>query len=55
MHDTLVKELRLAGISSLEDANEFLEGYAQRYNQRFAVRPSCDVDMHRPVDVSEKV
>ena len=37
--DRLVSELRLAGISSLEEANRFLEGFLDRYNARFAVPP----------------
>lgn len=37
--DRLVSELRLAGISSLEAANRFLEGFLERYNARFAVPP----------------
>ncbi len=35
--DRLVSELRLAGVSSLEEANRFLEGFLRRYNARFAV------------------
>lgn len=37
--DRLVSELRLAGISSLKEANRFLEGFLERYNARFAVPP----------------
>jgi len=37
--DRLVSELRLAGISTLEEANRFLEGFLERYNARFAVPP----------------
>lgn len=33
-------ELRLAGISTLEEANAFLPGFVQRFNQRFAVMPA---------------
>ena len=37
--DRLVSELRLAGVSTLEDANRFLETFLRRYNARFAVPP----------------
>ncbi len=47
--DRLVKELRLAGITTLEAANRFLEEYLPRYNQRFAVLPAQPADLHRPV------
>jgi len=36
----LVIELRIAGISTIEDANRFLPGFIQRYNARFAVQPA---------------
>jgi transposase len=37
--DRLVCELRLAGVSTLKEANRFLEGFLDRYNARFAVPP----------------
>ena len=37
--DRLTKELRLAGITSLEEANAFLPGFLRRYNARFARAP----------------
>ena len=47
--DRLVKELRLAGIATLEAANAFLEAYLPRHNQQFTVRPAQAVDVHRPL------
>ena len=48
--DRLVKELRLAGIASLEAANGFLEAvYLPRVNAKFAVRAASAVDAHREV------
>ena len=42
--DRLVKELRLAGISSIEDANRFLETYyLPKMNEKFS-RPSAERD-----------
>lgn len=47
--DRLIKELRLEGISDIEAANRFLPGWLDKNNDRFAVCPRSDVDMHRPV------
>jgi len=45
--DRLVKELRLAGISEIQAANEFLrEGYLDSLNQKFAKPPVDEVDAH---------
>jgi len=49
LQDRLVKELRLAGISTREKGNVFLRGYLARYNQRFGVAPAEEVDLHRPL------
>ncbi len=46
--DRLIKELRLAGIATLEAANDFLETYLPAYNQRFTVLPAQAADLHRP-------
>lgn len=44
----LVKELRLAGISSIEAANQFLrQKYLQAHNRRFAKAPASKADAHR--------
>lgn len=40
LQDRLTRELRLAGVSTLEDANAFLPAYLQRHNARFAVTPA---------------
>ena len=49
LQDRLVKELRLAGISNLEQANTFLESYLPKYNARFAVKPLRKTNLHKPV------
>lgn len=49
--DRLVKELRLAGIGTIEAANECLEhSFMPMCNQRFTVEPACAVDAHRPYE-----
>jgi Homeodomain-like domain len=46
--DRVIKEMRLADVSTLEAANRFLEGYLPIYNRRFGVRPAQATDLHRP-------
>lgn len=46
--DRLIKELRLAGLATIEEANRFLVGYLPIYNRRFAVQPAHAADLHRP-------
>jgi hypothetical protein len=46
--DRLVKELRVEGISTLEEGNRFLEEvYIPYWNERFAVEPAESRDAHR--------
>jgi len=48
--DRLVKELRLAGISTIEEANRFLhEVYIPKHNRLFAIEPADPVDVHKPL------
>jgi transposase len=49
LQDRLVKEMRLAGISTLEQANAFLETYWEQYNTRFAIEAVNSVDLHYPL------
>src|SRR6202521_9741 len=50
LQDRLVKELRLAGISTIEAANAFLPNFVADYNGRFAKPAARDQDFHRSVD-----
>jgi hypothetical protein len=49
LQDRLVKEMRLRGIRTIEEANRFLEEYLPLYNSRFAVCPKRKDNLHRPV------
>jgi hypothetical protein len=49
LQDRLVKEMRLAHIRTLEEANRFLQGFLQRYNRRFSKAPRQPGNLHRPV------
>lgn len=58
LQDRLLKEMRVAGISTLEDANRFLdENFIPFWNERFTVEPQLSEDFHRPlpesIDLSE--
>lgn len=44
-----MKEMRLAGISSIEAANAFLPAFMADYNRRFAKTPPSERDLHRPM------
>ena len=55
LQDRLVKELRLAGISSIKAGNEFLGAFIDDYNRRFGKAPFHPVDVHRPVEQHEKL
>src|SRR5208337_2212616 len=50
LQDRLTKELRLRGISTIEEANKFLEeSYWANYNKKFMVKALRKDDIHRPV------
>ena len=49
LQDRLVKELRLRGLDSMEEANAFLPEFMADYNRRFAVPPQNPQDAHRRV------
>lgn len=53
--DRVIKEMRLADISTLDAANQFLEGYLPIYNQRFTVPPAQVADLHRPRPASREL
>ncbi|MBM3138600.1 MAG: ISNCY family transposase [Chloroflexi bacterium] len=49
LQNRLVKELRLHKISSIDQANSFVNQFRQSYNQRFAVIPRSSINAHRPI------
>lgn len=46
--DRLIKEMRLAGVKTKEEANRFLETYLPKYNRRFSVQARDRANLHRP-------
>lgn len=49
LQDRLIKEMRLAGINSIEEANAWLPTFIEDFNRRFARTPYSLHDAHRPV------
>ena len=49
LQDRLVKELRLAGASTLAEGNALLPAFMADYNARFAKAPANNKDLHRPL------
>ena len=47
LQDRLVKELRLAGITTIDKSNEFLKEYIPKFNAKFAVAPQRKTDLHK--------
>ena len=48
LQERLLLEMRLAGVSTLEEANAFLPAYIERHNARFAEAPREAVPVYRP-------
>jgi hypothetical protein len=55
LQDRLVKELRLAGISSIEAGYTFLPAFMEDFNRRFAKAPFNDKDLHRPLSGEDDI
>ena len=49
LQDRLVKEMRLQGIDTIEQANAWLPDFMADFNRRFAKPAQYPKDMHRPV------
>ncbi|NQT03505.1 MAG: ISNCY family transposase [Planctomycetes bacterium] len=48
--DRLVKEMRLEGIKTIEEGNQFLEEvFLPKHNEKFNVMPKKEEDLHRPI------
>ena len=47
LQDRLVKEMRLAGISSIEEGNRFLPNFLKGFNKKFMVAPRDKNNAHR--------
>lgn len=53
LQDRLVKEMRLRGLSSMEQGNAYLPEFITNFNQRFAVPARSQNDAHRPLNIQD--
>jgi hypothetical protein len=54
LQDRLVKEMRLAKVNTPEEGNRILQVFIPKFNEKFAVIPAKDGDVHRPLLQEEK-
>ncbi len=57
LQDRLVKEMRLRGISTIKEANEFLKEYIPKFNTKFSVMPNKKANLHKKINkqIEEKI
>lgn len=53
--DRLIKEMRLRGISTMEEGNKFLPQFLEQFNGRFGVNPASPEDAHRLLNSHENL
>lgn len=55
LQDRLIKELRLANISTIPEANIFVEKmFIPKFNKQFGVEPRSDTNLHRTMTAKDK-
>jgi len=54
LQDRLVKELRLANITTIGQANNFLQKYTPQFNNKFAVVPAKRANLHKELSQTIK-
>jgi transposase len=55
LQDRLVKELRLLGLSTMEQANQYLPQYIESHNAQFSVHAQHPDDAHKPLLAQHKL
>lgn len=53
--DRLIKEMRLAGVRTKDEANRFLETYLPKFNLRFSVKAREQSNLHRPAPCDQEL
>ena len=53
--DRLIKEMRLRGIKTIDEANRFLGSYIPVYSRRFSVQAAGEGNLHRPLTSGMKL
>jgi len=55
LQDRLIKEMRLLNLETIEEANIFLKkAFIPQFNQRFAVQPRNQINLHSPLTAKEQ-
>lgn len=55
LQERLIWEMRIQGISTIEDANGFLPSFFEKYNKMFSVEPSNPFDAHRSLSQTQNL
>lgn len=55
LQDRLVREMRLAGVKSVDEANTFLKVFLPRYNRKFKKPAASEANLHRPAPHSREL
>ena len=55
LQDRLVKEMTIRGISTIEEANEYIDDYLAAHNERFAVEARNQENLHRKIQKGLKL
>jgi hypothetical protein len=50
LQDRLVKEMRLKGITGMDEGNIFLKEFLEMHNKKFSKKPVKNADLHRPLE-----
>lgn len=54
LQNRLVKEMRLDNVSTIHEANKFLETYIPKFNDKFSVVPNKRVNLHKTINKTLK-
>lgn len=55
LQDRLIKEMRLARISSMEEGNAFLPTYIKKHNMKFAKKPRSSINAHTNIKIDSSL
>jgi hypothetical protein len=50
LQDRLIKEMRLQGINTIDEANKHTGRFIEEYNRKFSKEPASQFDAHRPLE-----
>ena len=51
LQDRLIKEMRLLGIKTIEEANNYTDKFVELFNRKFSKEPASQFDAHRPLEM----